>query len=43
VRSDTVLVNRIAWATPAGAQTAHWGGATQDPCSVQTLSTPDDA
>jgi hypothetical protein len=33
-------VNRIECATPAGAQTALCGGATHEPCSVQTESMP---
>ena len=33
-------MKRMPWATPAGAQTARPGGATQEPASVQTVINP---
>jgi len=30
----------IRWVTPAGTQTARWGGTTQEPSGVYTVITP---
>jgi len=40
VLSEVLPVNCRACAMPAGAQIAQCGGATHEPCSVQTLVTP---
>jgi|GEM_PF-3763795 len=41
VLSSARPAKRMRWATPAGAQIAQRGGATQEPASVHTVITPD--